>query len=95
MRTIGCLHSGHGNGRSGTSGSHVDEPICLNALRQVKQANRTLFVAWGSPRACRGLARPLLKQGMHTPPVRAAVVGMINAPQAEQSSFVVTFASAD
>ena len=95
IRTIGRLHSGQGNGRSGTSGSHVDDPICLNALRQVKQANRTLFVACGTPRLCRAFAAPLVKQGMQKPPVRAAVVGRINASHLEHGSFVVTFASAD
>ena len=49
MRTIGCLQSGHGNGRSGTLLSQLDEPICLKILRQAKQAKWTLLVAVGTP----------------------------------------------
>ena len=49
MRTIGCLQSGHGNGRSGTLLSQLDEPICLKVLRQAKQAKWTLLVAVGTP----------------------------------------------
>src|SRR5262249_37676739 len=49
MRTIGCLQFGHGKGRSGTLLSQLDEPGCLNVLRQAKQAKCTLFVAVGTP----------------------------------------------
>ena len=49
MRAIGCLHSGHGNGRSGKLLSQFDDPGCLNVLRQAKQAKWTRFLAVGTP----------------------------------------------
>ena len=49
MRAIGCLQFGHGNGRSGTLLSQLDEPICFNVLRQAKQTKWTLLVAVGTP----------------------------------------------
>ena len=80
MRTIGCLQSGHGTGRSGTLLSQLDEPICLKVLRQAKQAKWTLLVAVGTPGPFRIPATVVSSCAANVPDQWLAVPGLSNTP---------------